>query len=193
MAFWKKLIAIVVIFLAIFGIAVIFGVSPGRAVGWIGLIIAMFIRGDAAILVWRAAGKPFWQACLVNNLVATITLIATYFITGLAKKVVTHDVVKGRWQRTKLGRIFSRWMEKLTKKTTRWIQKMVDWLSGKRLVIVFVLNLIPLVPYLPTAIIIVVKLKEIKYGFLILFISNTIRCFLSAWLIWQGISLFSFF
>lgn len=189
MKFRKKLIVVAAILAVIFLVALAFGASPKEVASWMGLLLVMILRGDAAILIWRAAGRPFWQTCLFLMIITTISLTLVYFLTGHAKKELTKDAVKKRFEKSKFAKIWVKIFEFFKERKKRWQEKIIHFLEDKSPVFVFLFNLIP-VPILPTAIIIVTRLREIKYGFLILAVSNVIRVYITCWCIWQGINLF---
>jgi len=157
---------------------------------WRSLILAMLVRGDVSVFIWRAAGKTFFETLLGFVSAVIISLTICYFFTGLVKKLLVVLMFKRLRRRVKIFQPWKFLIARLKKKKKTRLERLVEYLKKKELFFVFLFNLIPFIPLLPTAIIIVVKLRGVKYGYPVLVASSTIRIFITTWLIWEGINLF---
>ena len=133
--------------------------------------ILVFIRADIAMVVLYKAGTPWWITYTVIMAVCSGTLCITYY--GLGKLLIWAE--KKTWfQKFKKIGFVKKIIEKQKKPSPRQ-EKMVKWLIGKSPIFIFLLSCIPFVPYLPTAIIVVARIMNIKNGIYYLLAANAVR------------------
>jgi len=133
--------------------------------------ILVFIRADIAMVVLYKADTPWWITYTVIMAVSSGTLCIAYY--GLGKLLIWAG--KKPWfQRLKKNGFVKKIIEKQKKPSPRQ-EKIVKWLAGKSPIFIFLLSCIPFVPYLPTAIIVVTRIMNVKNGIYYLLVANAVR------------------
>lgn len=75
-------------------------------------------------------------------------------------------------------------LEKITEKTEKITRKIVNWITARSKKVCCMLAFIPIVPYLPTSVMISTKLMEIKHGFAILLFAMMFKAFICCALVY---------
>ena len=132
----------------------ILGVSEGRARKWIEKIK----KGKANI---------FFISWLLN----------LNFLQKIIEK--SENIFFISWLLNFLQRII-----KIIEKSERITEKIVDWIVARDKKICCILSFIPFIPYLPTAVTIAIKLMKVRYGFMILCLSEIFRGFVCCLLVY---------
>ncbi len=179
---WKK-IALAAVISLIIVLASVNHLLLKNIVYWLGILW----RTETAIVVWRTMEKPFWLLLIIRSCCDVWGILLTWWLTGLTLRATQtihqHPGVFGR-----LARKLRKGFEKRINNSKS--QKRLTWLKNKEAFILYLAMLIPYWPFLPTAITIVVRMRQLKRALLILIILNAIRNTTILLLIWKGISLF---
>lgn len=158
------------------------------------LLVPMASRGDIAILIWFKYGKSFLATASAYTALSTIGVILIYVTADLIKSHTSPHIPKI------LNPIFSplknwkiiQFIKNLYQKIKNWMgsykASLTSWISGKKLIWIFLIYLIPIpLPYLPTIIIVTVRYRDIKHGLWPLLIASLFKNLIFVWLIWQGL------
>jgi hypothetical protein len=168
------------------------------------LLLFMASRGDIALIAWFAAGKGFWPTAIAHTCLATIGLMVIYLTTDLLKSqsekhlpkllmLLTQQIqkiIRFFLRERNIARMFRETREifqflKLIRQAYR--KKLSQWIEKRKLLVVFIIYLIPVpIPYLPTIIIVTVRARNIKYGLWPLLLASFLRGLIFVWLVWQG-------
>jgi hypothetical protein len=148
----------------------------------------MFLRCEVGLYFFLKAGKPLWTIILSYTAVNTIGMVFIYFTTDLVKsKTEGHFSKFSKLKPIKKIKDFL--ALKLSKpfKTEKLKKGIIDWLSKRKLIFIFLIYLLPLpLPYIPSIIIVLVRLRNIKYGFWSLFLGSIVKQILFVYLVWIG-------
>lgn len=143
----------------------------------------MWLHPEFTVGLWAKAGVPFGRTFLYVTCWTSITLILTYFgidVLRLLGKVII-----------KLIRLFKKDFDgfkknNLLKKNEKYRKKIMGWLIRQKKWVILGCSSIPLIPFLPAAVIIATKTIGIKYGLLILLAGNVIRNWCISFGIYHG-------
>ncbi len=138
----------------------------------------MVIRSETAISFWSLKGIPLWESFLISTLWTSFTLFLIYKNSSwLAGKLKQWHILKRKMIRKK----------KTENKNNAVHQNLVGWLTPQKKWVILGLGFVPIVPILPTAVIVTVGALNIRYGLEILLLGNTVRRIVMCYLIHQGI------
>ena len=168
---WKKIGLLVAIILFFFTFS-----DRSQIVGWIGVIW----RPETAVFYWKMSGKPFWQLLIIRIIPDFGELFFSWTLTGL---VLKNTILKNN-KDSKFVQGIIRKFEK--KKNNPKTKRRIEWLNKKGNFILYLLTLIP-IPGTTDLAAIVARMRQMKYGLLILGLINFIKCSLYVWLLWKGI------
>lgn len=156
----------------------------GKIIG----ISLLILKPDLSAIAWYTAGLTWWLTLLLLAGYTSITLSLTYFGAGgviaILKKFVfkkKHRVIQ-QIEEKKLIRQTKEEFQKGylfgKKRALTRQEKLVNWLKRQKLSVIILLEIIPFVPYLPSAVIIAVKALGIKHGYLWLILGNLVKIML---------------
>lgn len=179
---WKKItffiatfiITTLIILLAFINQSLLLHILRGAGIFW---------RSETAVIAWQALEKPFWQLVLVRFCFDFWGLFLTWYLTGLT--------LKGSGILRRKKGVLGKLLQKLLKPNqTPEIKRRMIWLEKKGNIFLFLVMAIPYIPVLPTAVMIMARLRKIKYSLLTFGLINFIRNTMLLWLLWEGVSLF---
>ena len=142
--------------------------------------------------LWAEAGVPIWQTILYVVLLTSTSLSLTYFgVEWLKNWVVRKRIINRRmveklhnwWQQLNNVSQNNGFRHSWTKKTRKWLIPQKDWQ-------VLAWGFVPFIPVLPTVVIIIAGLRELKHGFLVLILGNLFRNIIFCYAIYEGHNLF---
>ena len=144
------------------------------------------------ITLWAKAGVPLWQTIFYVVLLTSISLSFTYFGTGwLENWVIKRGLVKRttieKWRAWQRKRNNSFQMNGLSEEVNHRVKK---WLIPKKDWKILACGFIPFIPLVPTIVIVVTKLLEIRNGFPFLILGNIVRNVIVCYFIYLGANFF---
>ncbi len=147
----------------------------------------------ATTVLWAKADVPIWQTILYVASLTSISLSLTYFGTGwLEEWIIKRGWVKRttieKWRNRSNHFNDSLPANGLGKETGNKIKK---WLIPREDWQILACGFIPFIPILPTIVIVVARLLEIKKGFLFLIIGNFFRTAAVCYAIYLSVGFFS--
>jgi len=147
----------------------------------------------ATIALWAKGGVPLWQTIAYVVFLTSISLSFTYFGTGwLESWVIKRGWIKRTtiekwraWQRKRNNSFQMNGLNgEVNHKIKKWLIPQKDWK-------ILACGFIPFVPLVPSIVIVVTKLLEIRNGFVFLILGNIVRSIIVCCCIYQGVSFLS--
>ena len=134
--------------------------------------------------VYLASGIPFWTVASIVIIKSVVYTIFFYFGTGwiveLMKKQQFFRRVLFYWE------IARDYLSNRNQKSDRHITKRIlRWLLRERRWIVILASFVPVVPFLPSAVILAFRLMQIKWGLFILIIGIILKSIIACWMVSQ--------
>lgn len=139
---------------------------------------------DVAVIGRWRAGDAWIYTFSILLLASTILILASYGIfSGISqawKGFFTPKIKNPDFKKKPAVKYFLAWYawwQKRPKISAKWGKKIAETLGKHRYLTLFLLNLIPYVPYLSAATIAAAKLKKIPYAIWIILAGNTTKVF----------------
>lgn len=145
------------------------------------------------VALWAQAGVPIWQTILYVAFLTSASLSLTYFGVEWLKNWIVN---RGFIERIMIERLH-RWWRRLSRVSQEngfeksWTKKIRRWLIPRKDWQLLACGFVPFVPVLPTIVIIITGLREIKYGFPVLILGNLFRNVIFCYVIYEGYGFFS--
>jgi len=153
----------------------------------------MWPNPGTTVVLWAKGGVPLWQTILYVVFFTSISLSLTFFGTGWLERWI---IKKGWLKRSTI----ERWRVRLQKGDnnfqTNGLEKRMrggikKWLLPQKNWRILACGFIPFIPLLPTVVIVVTRLLEIRGGFLFLIFGNVVRNAIFCYVIYRGVGFFS--
>lgn len=166
------------------------------------LILSMYANEYGGIIAWLASGKPIWQTAIACWAIVNVSSLLIYWGVDLGK-IITSKIRNRASKRAgakNLGKnLFFRkisapfkkvkdFLARFSKKESNIYQKVFNWLSKRGVLFLYVLCLIPFIPYVGIITLVLIKLRNVKSGIWILFGIGILRTFLTVLAIYHGLN-----
>ena len=145
----------------------------------------IFFRTEGAVILWAAKGSPYWQSLLFSLCWTSLSLIITYYGTGI---LVSR--LKKWWL---LRFVIAKWEKEITSRKNNFANNNSlshNWLSLQKQWVVIILAFLPythFVPGLGSAVIATAKVLNIRCGIILLILGNAFRWAVITYHIYQGV------
>jgi len=151
------------------------------------------VQVESAILSWKIAGKSWWETLLVMGGIGSLGILLPYggisFIFWIFEKVFKRDLsfhifntFPQKSARYNTLRVHTR---RAKVKVLVWVRNSLKKVRSHPYLVIFLINLIPIFPWLTLGTIIATKILNIRWGILAVLAGNFVKILIEVWVIFQ--------